>query len=192
MSAMFGHEFLQILDESEKCHQFSLALWSLHVLNCSELLWICFQTFPRQYMSDIGNLFLSKLVWRKSLLLKYIGLPIPPFFFKSKFNFSQTVCEMVFVSFEVEENVFSSVSSSLVPCLSAVTGCISLLSRVKPLAKGWFQLAPVSWPSCRQQASLFMHGHGRAAFPFLLQILLLFQTLGHRCRIFQGIKNPPF
>ena len=55
-----GHEFLQILDESEKCHQFSLALRSLHVLNCSDLLWICFQTFPRQYMSDIGNLVLSK------------------------------------------------------------------------------------------------------------------------------------
>ena len=35
-------------------------------------------------------------------------------------------------------NVFSSVSSSLVLCLSAVAGCSSLLSRVKPLAKGWF------------------------------------------------------
>ena len=56
-----GHELLQILDESEKCLQFSLALRSLHVLNCSDLLWICFQTFPRQYMSDIGNLVLSKL-----------------------------------------------------------------------------------------------------------------------------------
>ena len=76
-------------------------------------------------------------------------------------------------------------------CLSAVVGCSSLLSRVKPLAKGWFQLALVSWPSCRQQASLFMHGHGRAAFPFLLRILLLFQILGHRCRIFQSIKDPP-
>jgi len=98
----------------------------------------------------------------------------PPFFFsKSKFN-------------------FSSVSSSLVLCLSAVAGCSSLLSRVKPLAKGWFQLSPVSWPSCRQQASLFMHGHGRAAFPFLLRILLLFQILGRRCRIFQSIKDPPF
>ena len=65
-------------------------------------------------------------MWRKSLLLKYIGLPIP--FFKSKFNFSQTVGEMIFVSFEVEkisENVFSSVSSSLVLCLSAVVGCSS-------------------------------------------------------------------
>ena len=99
----------------------------------------------------------------------------PPFFFfsKSKFN-------------------FSSVSSSLVLRLSAVAECSSLLSRVKPLAKGWFQLAPVSWPSCRQQASLFMHGHGRAAFPFLLRILLLFQILGRRCRISQSIKDPPF
>ena len=87
---------------------------------------------------------------------------------------------------------FSSVSSSLVLCLSAVVGCSSLLSRVKPLAKGWFQLASVSWPSCRQQASLFMHGYGRAAFPFLLQIILLFQILGRRCHIFQSIKDPPF
>ena len=41
-------------------------------------------------------------MWRKALLLKYIGLPIP-LFFKSKINFSQTVGEMVFVSFEVEK-----------------------------------------------------------------------------------------
>ena len=73
-----------------------------------------------------------------------------------------------FFSFSKSKFNFSSVSSSLVLRLSAVAGCSSLLSRVKPLAKGWFQLAPVSWPSCRQQASLFMHGHGRAAFPFLL------------------------
>ena len=39
-------------------------------------------------------------MWRKALLLKYTRLPIP-FFFKSKFNFSQTVGEMVFVHFEV-------------------------------------------------------------------------------------------
>ena len=37
----------------------------------------------------------------KALLLKYIRLPIP--FFKYTFNFSQTVGEMVFVSFEVEK-----------------------------------------------------------------------------------------
>ena len=85
-----------------------------------------------------------------------------------------------------------SVTSSLVLGLSAVVGYSSLLSCVKPLAKGWFQLAPVSWLSCRQQASLFMHGHGRAAFPILLRILLLFQILGHWCRIFQSIKDPPF
>ena len=41
-------------------------------------------------------------MWRKAPQLKYIGLPIP-FFFKSKFNFSQTVGEIVFVSFEVEK-----------------------------------------------------------------------------------------
>ena len=51
---------------------------------------------------------------------------------KSTFNFSQTVGEMVFVSFEVEKmSVFSSVNSSLVLGLSAVVGCSSLLSRVK-------------------------------------------------------------
>ena len=52
---------------------------------------------------------------------------------------------------------------------------------------------PVSnhWPKRRSVGRAVdnnMHGHGRAAFPFLLQILLLFQILGHRCRIFQGIK----
>ena len=57
---------------------------------------------------------------------------------------------MVFVSFEVEKMRMFLVQSML--GLSAVVGCSSLLSRVKPLAKGWFQLAPVSWPSCRQQA----------------------------------------
>ena len=57
-----------------------------------------------------------------------------------------------------------SVTSSLVLGFSAVVGCSSLLSRVKPLAKGWFQLAPVSWPSYRQQGSLFMHGHGYKFF----------------------------
>ena len=41
-------------------------------------------------------------VWRKALLLKYIGLPLPPFFLIT-FNFGQTVGEMVFVSFEVEK-----------------------------------------------------------------------------------------
>ena len=42
-------------------------------------------------------------MWRKALLLKYIGLPIPLLKKKSKFNFSQTIGEMVFVSFEVEK-----------------------------------------------------------------------------------------
>ena len=36
---------------------------------------------------------------------------------------------------------------------SAVVGCSSLLSRVKDR----FQLAPVSWPSCRQQLNLPVH-----------------------------------
>ena len=86
---------------------------------------------------------------------------------KSTFSFSQTVGEMVFVSFEVEKmSVFSSVNSSLVLGLSAVVGCSSLLSHVKSLAKGWFQLAPVSWPSCRQQASLFMARAWKSCLPF--------------------------
>ena len=45
-------------------------------------------------------------MWRKVLLLKYIGEPIPLKKKKKKkstFNFSQTVGEMVFVSFEVEK-----------------------------------------------------------------------------------------
>ena len=41
-------------------------------------------------------------MWRKAPQLKYIGLPIP-FFFKSKFNFRQTVGEIVFVGFKVEK-----------------------------------------------------------------------------------------
>ena len=40
-------------------------------------------------------------VWRKALLLKYVGLPIPLFLIY--FNFSQTVGEIVFESFEVEK-----------------------------------------------------------------------------------------
>ena len=41
-------------------------------------------------------------MWRKALLLKYIRLK-KIFKKKSKFNFSQTVGEIVFVSFEVEK-----------------------------------------------------------------------------------------
>ena len=36
------------------------------------------------------------------------------------------------------------------------------------------------------------HGLERAAFHILLQIVLLFQILGHRCRILFFIKDPPF
>ncbi len=50
-------------------------------------------------MSDYRYMYM----WRKALLLKYIGLRSPPLKKKSKFNFSQTVGEMVFVSFEVEK-----------------------------------------------------------------------------------------
>ena len=54
---------------------------------------------------------------------------------------------MVFASLVVEKLRLicsQSVNSSLVLGLSAVVGCSSLLSRVKPLAKGWFQLVLVS------------------------------------------------
>ena len=56
---------------------------------------------------------------------------------------------MVFASLVVEKLrlmifLFQSVNSSLVLGLSTVVGCSSLLSRVKPLAKGWFQLVLVS------------------------------------------------
>ena len=55
------------------------------------------------------------IVWRKALLLKHIGFPIPPLFFSSfflyTFNFSQTVGEMVFVSFEVEKMIIFLVQS---------------------------------------------------------------------------------
>ena len=47
-------------------------------------------------------MWVSMYLWRKDILLKYIGLPTP-LLKKSKFNFSQTVGEMVFVSFEVEK-----------------------------------------------------------------------------------------
>ena len=100
---------------------------------------------------------------------------------------------MVFVSFEVEKMRMFLVQSVVRWCWVLVRSWGAVVSF--PMWSHWpkdrFQLAPVSWPSCRQQASLFMHGHGRAAFPILLQILLLFQILGHWCRIFQGIKGPP-
>ena len=42
-------------------------------------------------------------MWRKALLLKYTGLPIPLFLNIRSTLVSQTVNEMVFVSFEVEK-----------------------------------------------------------------------------------------
>ena len=39
----------------------------------------------------------------KSPFIKVHRVTDPLFFLKSKFNFSRTVCEMVFVSFEVEK-----------------------------------------------------------------------------------------
>ena len=90
---------------------------------------------------------------------------------------------MVFASLVVEKLrlimfLSQSVNSLLVLGLSAVIRCSSLLSQVKPLTKVWFHLALVSWPSCRQQTSLFMHGHGRAAFLFCYEFFFqLFQML---------------
>ena len=73
----------------------------------------------------------------KSPSIKVHRVTNPPLFIYT-FNFSQTVGEMVFVSFEIEKMrmFFSSVNSSLGLGLSAVVGCSSLLSHVKPLAKG--------------------------------------------------------
>ena len=62
-----------------------------------------------------------------------------------------------------------SVNSSLVLGLSAVVvspfPCEATGQRMVPISAG-------QWPSCGQQAPLVMHGHGRAAFRFLLPILL--------------------
>ena len=110
----------------------------------------------------------------------------------STFNFSQTVGEMVFVSFEVEKMRMFLVQSIVRWCWVLVRSWGAIVSFVKPLTKVWFQLAPVSCRAVDNKPPCFMHGHGRAAFHLLLQILLLFQILGHRCRIFQGIKDPPF
>ena len=112
-------------------------------------------------------------VWRKTLLLKYIGLPIPSFFPpKSRFN-------------------FSSDSSLLVLCLSAVAGCSSLLSRMKPLAKGWFQLAPVSWPSCRQQASPAVHARAwKSCLPLSVTNSSFIPNSGPPVPYFSKYKRP--
>ena len=144
--------------------------------------------------SQICCLFQSGIyMWRKTLLLKYIRLLIPHFF-KYTFNFSQTVGEMVFVSSEVEKMRMFLVQSMVHWCWVLVRSWGAVVSF--PVWRNWlkdrFQLAPVNWPSCIQQASLFMHGHGRAAFPIVLQIIFLIHILGHRCHIFQGIKDPPF
>ena len=97
----------------------------------------------------------------------------------STFNFSQTVGEMVFVSFEVEKTRIFLVQSVVCWCWVFMRSWGAAVSF--PV---WRMVAAVSSPSCRQHwASLYMQGHGRAAFPILLQILLLFQILGHRCRI---------
>ena len=112
---------------------------------------------------------------------------------KSTFKFSQTVGEMVFVSFEVEKMRMFLVQSIVRWCWVLVRslGCSSLLPRVKPLTKVWFQLALVSWPSCRQQArSLFMHGHGRAAFPLLLQFFFFIADSGPLMPYFSKYQRP--
>ena len=68
---------------------------------------------------------MSVQLWRKALLLKYIGLP-SPLKKKSRFNFSQTVTlsvcvsEMVFVSFEVEKMNFFLVQPIVCWCLILV------------------------------------------------------------------------
>ena len=76
-----------------------------------------------------------------------------------------------------------SVNSSLVLGLIAVVGCSSLLSRVKPLAKGWFQLVLVSGRAVDSKPPCSCTGMEEFFFQLFRQIL------GHRCRIFQGKKT---
>ena len=76
------------------------------------------------------------------------------FFFISIFLNLRSTLVRLLVKCWKDENVFSSVNSSLLLGLSAVVaGCNSLLSRVKDR----FQSAPVSWPSCRQEVSIPVH-----------------------------------
>ena len=137
-------------------------------------------------------------MWRKALLVKYTGLPIPPpppplfFFLKYTFNFSQTVGEMVFVSFEVEKMRMFLVHSMARWCWVLLRSWGAVVSFGPCEGSVPVSRRSVGRTCCGQQASLFMHRHGRAAFPILLQILLLFQILGHRCRIFEGIKDHYF
>ena len=132
----------------------------------------------KYYVLFHSQLFVTFVQWaicsiivEKSPFIKVHRVTDP--FVKSVF----TVVEMVFASLvdgKLRLIMFlsQSVNSSLVLGLSAVVGCSSLLSHVKPLAKWMVPISASQWPSCAQQASLFMHGHGRAAFPFLLLILL--------------------
>ena len=164
--------------------------WTAHLPKLGNGLLM--STYWRQYIT----IPYTTLLWRKALLLNYIGLPTPPpppplkkKKKKSTFIFSQTIDEIVFVSFEFEKMRMFLVQSIvrwywvLVRSWGAV---VSFPVWNHWPGKVWFQLAPVSWPSCS------WHGHGRAASHFLLQILLLFQIPGHRCRIFESIKGPPF
>ena len=137
-------------------------------------------------------------MWRNVLLLKYIGLPIPPpppqifNFLPSSFNFSQTVGEMDFVSFEVQKMRMFLVQSivRLDLGLSAVVGCSSFISRVKPLTKVWFQLVLVSWLSCRQQASLFMALAWKNCLPFSVTNSSFILNSGPPMLYFSRYKRP--
>ena len=67
------------------------------------------------------------------------------------------------------------------------------LSRVKHCPRdGSNSRRSVSGREYTRSLPLFMDGHGRAAVPSLLLILLLFQILDHRYHIFEGRKDLPF
>ena len=80
-------------------------------------------------------------MWRKALLLEYLGLLIPLFF-----NLRSTVGETVFVSFEVEKMRMFLVQSIVrwYWVLVRSWGAVVSSSHVKPLTKVWFQFVPVS------------------------------------------------
>ena len=98
---------------------------------------------------------------------------------------------MVFASLVVEKLklimfLSQSVNSSLVLGLSAVVGCSSLLSRVKPLAKEWFQLVLVSGRAAPNKLPCSCTGMEELPSPFCYQfffILLVRKGLFHLAAI---------
>ena len=108
------------------------------------------------------------------------------------FNFSQTVRKIAFVSFEVEKMRMFLVQSTVRWhwVLVRSWGAVVSFSRVKPLTKAWFQLAPVSWLSCRQQASLFMARAWKSCLPFSVTNSSFIPNSGPPMPYFSRYKRP--